>query len=221
MGSEHSCGMERARRSCRLERVEPLGLPCVGSKSVVNMPIWFRMLRTDNKAQLVKLPWTLARMLSGHRYAVQSGRKIMELRWSKVQMGAAQQAQATEPVHVWRDGRRNLWQFLDCFYWDDDGLDAEDIQALVLQRKRRLEQKVQSARSLMRAGEDGRPTRVAVPTELRRAVFERDGGRCVECDGAFDLQYDHILPVAHGGATTLQNLQILCADCNRRKSDSI
>jgi hypothetical protein len=152
-------------------------------------------------------------MLSGRRYAVQSGRKIIELRWSKAQMGDAQTAQATEPVHVWLDGRRNLWLFLDCFYWDDDGLDADDIKALVLQRKRRLEQKVQSARSLMRAEEDGRPTRVAVPTELRRAVFERDGGRCVE--------YDHILPVAHGGATTLQNLQLLCADCNRRKSDSI
>ena len=192
-----------------------------GLKGRINMPIWFRMLRTDNKAQLVKLPWTLSRMLSGRRYAVQSGRKIIELRWSKAQMGDAQTAQATEPVHVWLDGRRNLWLFLDCFYWDDDGLDADDIKALVLQRKRRLEQKVQSARSLMRAEEDGRPTRVAVPTELRRAVFERDGGRCVECDGAFDLQYDHILPVAHGGATTLQNLQLLCADCNRRKSDSI
>jgi 5-methylcytosine-specific restriction endonuclease McrA len=185
------------------------------------MPIWFRMLRTDNKAQLVKLPWTLSRMLSGRRYAVQSGRKIMELRWSKAQMEAAQQAQAAKPVHVWRDGRRNLWQFLDCFYWDDDGLDAEDIKALILQRKRRLEQKVRSAHSLMRAEEDGRPTRVPISTEMRRAVFERDGGRCVECDGGFDLQYDHILPVAHGGATTFQNLQLLCADCNRRKSDSI
>ncbi len=30
-----------------------------------------------------------------------------------------------------------------------------------------------------------------------------------------------ILPVADGGATTLQNLQLLCADCNRSKSDSI
>jgi 5-methylcytosine-specific restriction endonuclease McrA len=160
------------------------------------------MLRTDNKAQLVKLPWTLSRMLSGRRYAVQSGRKIMELRWSKAQVGAAQTAQATEPLHVWRDGRRNLWQFLDCFYWDDDDLDAEDIKALVMQRKRRLEQKVRSARSLMRAEENGRPTRVAIPTELRRAVYERDGGRCLEWAGTFDLQYDHILPVAHGGAMT-------------------
>jgi hypothetical protein len=179
------------------------------------------MLRADNKAQLVKLPWTLGRMLSGRRYAVQSGRKVIELRWSKAQVGAALQAQASEPVLLCQDGRRSLWQYLDGFWWDDDGLDAEDIKALVLQRKRRLEQKLQSARSLMRAGEDGRPTRTPVSTELRRAVFERDGGRCVECGGAFNIQYDHILPVAHGGATTLENLQILCAECNRSKSDSI
>lgn len=179
------------------------------------------MLRVDNKAQLIKLPWTLRRMLSGRRHAVQSGRKIMELRWSKAEVAGAQQAQATDPVQVWRDGKRNLWQFLDDFYWDDDSLGAEDVKALVLQRKRRLEQKLQSARSLMRAEENGRPTRIAPTTELRRAVFERDGGHCVECGGSFDLQYDHILPVAHGGATTLQNLQLLCAECNRGKSDSI
>ncbi len=179
------------------------------------------MLRVDNKAQLIKLPWTLTRTISGHRYAVQSGRKVMELRWSKVQVGAAQEEQASEPVLMWHEGRRNLWQYLDGFWWDDGGLDAEDVKALVLQRKRQQEQKLRSARSLMRAEENGRPTRTPITTELQRAVFERDGGRCVECGGNFNLQYDHILPVAHGGATTLENLQLLCADCNRRKSDSI
>jgi hypothetical protein len=179
------------------------------------------MLRSDNKAQLVKLPWTLTRMLSGRRYAVQSGRKVLELCWSKVEMGAAQQQQATEPVQLWRDGKRNLWQYLDGFWWDDDGLDAEDIKALVLQRKRRLEQKLRSARSLMRAEESGRPTRTHISDELRRAVYERDGGCCVQCGSSFNIQYDHILPVALGGATTLENLQVLCADCNRRKGDSI
>lgn len=34
-------------------------------------------------------------------------------------------------------------------------------------------------------------------------------------------EYDHILPVAHGGATTLENLQLLCAYCDRLKSDSL
>ena len=158
---------------------------------------------------------------SGLRYAVQSGRKIMELRWSKAQAAAALQTQATQPVHLWRVGKRNLWQFMNDFYWDDDGLDAEDVKALVLQRKRRLEQKLQSARSLMRAEENGRPTRAHITDELRRAVYERDGGACVMCGSSFNIQYDHILPVALGGATTLENLQILCAECNRSKSDSI
>jgi 5-methylcytosine-specific restriction endonuclease McrA len=42
----------------------------------------------------------------------------------------------------------------------------------------------------------------------------------VECESNFDLQYDHVLPVALGGATTVPNLQLLCAGCNRSKSDS-
>jgi hypothetical protein len=179
------------------------------------------MFRADNKAQLVKLPWTLTRSLSGKRYAVKTGRKVYELRWSKTQVSQAQQTQATEPVLVWRDGRRTLWQFMDGYWWDDDDLDAGDVKALVLQRKRRLHQKLQSARSLMRAEANGRPTRAPVTEELRRAVFERDGGGCVECGERFDLQYDHILPVALGGATTLENLQLLCGECNRRKSASI
>lgn len=63
--------------------------------------------------------------------------------------------------------------------------------------------------------------RVAIPVEIRRTVFERDGGKCVECESNFDLQYDHLLPVSLGGATTAENLQLLCADCNQRKSNSI
>jgi 5-methylcytosine-specific restriction endonuclease McrA len=181
----------------------------------------FAMLRTDNKAQLVKLPWTLGRMLSGHRYALQLGRKLVKLRWSPAQAKAALASQREEPVHVWQDGRRNLWHYADGFYWDGDGLSAEDVKALVLQRQRRLEQKLQSAHSLMRADANGRPRRAPIPADLRRAVFERDGGRCVECGTNFNLQYDHILPVAHGGATTLENLQLLCAECNRSKGDSI
>jgi hypothetical protein len=29
----------------------------------------------------------------------------------------------------------------------------------------------------------------------------------------FDIQYDHIIPFSMGGATTVENLQILCATC--------
>ena len=34
------------------------------------------------------------------------------------------------------------------------------------------------------------------------------------------MQADHITPWAKGGKTTAENCQMLCADCNRCKSDA-
>jgi 5-methylcytosine-specific restriction endonuclease McrA len=178
------------------------------------------VLRVNNNADLAKVPWTFMGMFTG-RYAVVSGRRVYPPRWKRVGFEELRAAQQENPVVVVDDGKRTLWYFHDKFYWEDDGLDAEDIKALVHQRERRLQQKVQTARSLMHADETGRPTRIPIPSDLRRLVFERDGGRCVECGSNFDLQYDHVLPVALGGATTAENLQLLCAECNRRKSDSL
>jgi 5-methylcytosine-specific restriction endonuclease McrA len=63
--------------------------------------------------------------------------------------------------------------------------------------------------------------RTPIPPEIRRLVWQRDGGRCVQCGADHDLQLDHIIPVSKGGATTVDNLQILCGPCNRRKSATI
>lgn len=57
--------------------------------------------------------------------------------------------------------------------------------------------------------------------KLRYHVLQRDGFRCVMCgrtsqDGV-TLHVDHIIPVAKGGLTVLDNLQCLCEDCNRGK----
>ena len=177
-------------------------------------------LRVDNNAQIVQLPWTFFRLFTG-RYAVQSGRRIFEPRWQVAAIQSIRTQQTSEPVRVLRYNRKALWQFHNKFYWDDDGLLADDVKALVLQRERTQQQKLNTARSLMRAEEAGKPTREPIPQELRRAVYERDGGKCLECGSGFELQYDHVLPVALGGATTLENLQLLCADCNRRKSSSL
>jgi 5-methylcytosine-specific restriction endonuclease McrA len=160
-------------------------------------------------------------MFGGRRYGLQLGKKLMATGWREAHVNNLQTRQETTPAPVIDRDHRKLWMFHDRFFWDDEGLGEEDVKALLLQRERRQQQKLQSARSLMRAEEAGRPKRTPVPTELRRAVFERDGGKCVECEGSFDLQYDHILPAAHGGATTVENLQLLCADCNRQKSDTI
>jgi hypothetical protein len=56
-----------------------------------------------------------------------------------------------------------------------------------------------------------------IPFSLRNAVMRRDGGRCLKCGSVLDLHIDHILPVAKGGLTKLDNLQLLCAMHNLSK----
>jgi hypothetical protein len=58
---------------------------------------------------------------------------------------------------------------------------------------------------------------------LRFKVFMRDRFRCIACGRSpatnvnTELHTDHILAVANGGKTTLENLQTLCQDCNLGK----
>jgi hypothetical protein len=63
--------------------------------------------------------------------------------------------------------------------------------------------------------------RESIPEEIMNQVWNRDGGACAKCGSKEDLEFDHIIPVSKGGATTYRNLQILCQKCNREKSDKI
>lgn len=56
----------------------------------------------------------------------------------------------------------------------------------------------------------------------RREVYERQGGICPLCGKHFEIEEmeaDHITPWSKGGRTVSANCQMLCRDCNRRKSD--
>lgn len=55
----------------------------------------------------------------------------------------------------------------------------------------------------------------------KRTVYERQNGICPKCGKHFDIkemEADHITPYSKGGHTTIDNCQMLCRDCNRRKS---
>jgi hypothetical protein len=56
-----------------------------------------------------------------------------------------------------------------------------------------------------------------VPDSVKRYVYERDGGRCRQCYGTTDLEYDHIVPFSQGGNNSANNIRLLCRDCNRRR----
>jgi tetratricopeptide (TPR) repeat protein len=66
-----------------------------------------------------------------------------------------------------------------------------------------------------------RQSRTAIPEDVRHAVWRRDEGRCVQCGSQEKLEFDHIIPLSHGGANTERNLQLLCEPCNRRKGAAV
>ena len=54
----------------------------------------------------------------------------------------------------------------------------------------------------------------------RENVYARDGGQCQYCGRAVartEATYDHVVPRAHGGRTSWENVVIACVTCNQRK----
>lgn len=63
--------------------------------------------------------------------------------------------------------------------------------------------------------------REAIPRAVQREVWQRDGGRCVECESKEKLCFDHIVPFSRGGSNSVRNLQLLCEGCNLSKGNRI
>ena len=60
----------------------------------------------------------------------------------------------------------------------------------------------------------------AFPEDIKLAVWEQQGHRCAVCGKEFDFEFmegDHITPWRDHGRTVIENCQMLCRECNRRK----
>jgi 5-methylcytosine-specific restriction endonuclease McrA len=65
-----------------------------------------------------------------------------------------------------------------------------------------------------------------VPAAIKRAVWERDQGRCTwpmgdgeVCGSTHRLEFDHDLEVALGGKPTIENIRLLCKSHNLMKAE--
>ncbi len=65
-----------------------------------------------------------------------------------------------------------------------------------------------------------------ISVDVRAEVYKRDGGSCTfvgdagqRCLSRHALEYDHIVPVADGGASTVENLQLLCPAHNQLEAE--
>jgi 5-methylcytosine-specific restriction endonuclease McrA len=68
---------------------------------------------------------------------------------------------------------------------------------------------------------EGGKKREPIPQDIMDKVWNRDGGKCTQCESKEQLEFDHIIPFSKGGANTYRNLQILCRDCNAKKFNNI
>ena len=58
------------------------------------------------------------------------------------------------------------------------------------------------------------------PEDIKLAVWEQQDHICKSCGKEFDFEFmegDHITPWREGGRTVIENCQMLCRECNRRK----
>mgnify|MGYP005837093489 CR=1 FL=1 len=129
------------------------------------------------------------------------------------QYQAIRDSQATAPVAVFRDDtkKKTWWLYKDEFYWEDEGYQAHEVEALILDRQRRRERRVQRAIAAMAQDQVLDPkSRPPIPDDVKTYVWQRDAGRCVICGSSENLEFDHIIPVSKGGSSTARNIQLLC-----------
>jgi hypothetical protein len=139
-----------------------------------------------------------------------------------------------EPVYFYEEARfqtrhgdvkrcASLWLYKNRIFEEGHGNDytLEQRKLLVLEEfdKERIQfEKLHAKFSGLSSASQARSK---IPSHVRIYVWQRDGGRCVECSSNENLEYDHIIPFAKGGANTERNLQLLCGACNRLKSANI
>lgn len=149
------------------------------------------------------------------------GKKVFELgKWTREEFQERQDYQLRRPLNITTINGRRYWQFENRFYWENDGLNSTEVQALLAMQEQRKRRQIDTAQATFAMGSAPRAAsgRKAIPDDVKVYVMRRDGGSCRACGSTTEIQYDHIIPLAMGGSNNAENLQILCGPCNRSKA---
>jgi len=132
------------------------------------------------------------------------------------------QKQEETPLSLGSIDDKQYWLYQGQIYSANQIYTAEEARLLIWEKKERERRKFERLRKQMKAaGHIDEARRERIPEDVRTFVWRRDGGRCVKCGSTENLEFDHIIPVSKGGSGSANNVQLLCAECNRKKSDHI
>jgi len=120
-------------------------------------------------------------------------------------------------------GLEHDWIFKGFHYSTEGPYSDEQFRLLILEefdRERRYFEKLKQKHDF--AGKEvSSQARPRIPERIRIEVWRRDGGKCARCGSREKLEYDHIVPLSKGGSNTARNIELLCEECNRKKSNNI
>lgn len=155
-------------------------------------------------------------------YRFYTGKYHSMQEWDEPAYSALYAQQQQSPVPLVKADRKTWWVFLGEFYWEDENLSEMEVKALILEKLKQRQRKVQKAiASLDQTGAESVRSREPIPDEVKMFVWQRDGGKCVKCGSQEKLEFDHIIPLSMGGSNTARNIQLLCEFHNRSKGTSL
>ncbi|EOB3874401.1 HNH endonuclease family protein [Campylobacter upsaliensis] len=118
--------------------------------------------------------------------------------------------------------------------YKDKPLDAKELESKIIELMQ--DDEVGSKKGVyayVLSGDEKHLSLRAFSESVKRAVYERQGGVCANSDGHIkgvkcphenekleleQMEADHILAWSKGGKTEKENCQMLCRECNRKKS---
>ncbi|MEP7027716.1 MAG: HNH endonuclease signature motif containing protein [Candidatus Eisenbacteria bacterium] len=96
--------------------------------------------------------------------------------------------------------------------------------AFLLQKQKRKQAATQRPQAKLRSSNSPRH----VSARVRRAVWERDAGRCTfvgdtghRCGACEFLEFDHVTPVARGGSPSVEGMRLRCRTHNQLEAERV
>jgi hypothetical protein len=131
-----------------------------------------------------------------------------------------------EPYRIKDQGNfphSSFWVFKGFYYEVSKNFSDDECKLLILDdfdKERKHFEKLK-AKFTSTPESDNSYSRPRIPENVRVEVWRRDGGKCARCGSREKLEYDHIVPISKGGSNTARNIELLCENHNRSKSNNV